>query len=327
MGEPSVVMARRRRFGIVLCAVLMLIGFGTMLVDRPEDSFEPRLGFVPGFSVDHRCIGKQYRLTSDRLEYNLHYDRSRWVASISLSLTPDSLHDNCEVALSVPRGSVDLKREAARFPNARLLTLQDDGSSATGIAAARIEEPSRSNAGLGVDTYDLEVVLPRHYDMFHSLGIGRFYFKFNFFAPGSLRLSDARFQVVLPDEYSFEESSPETAGRNTLYPLTSRVWKLRNGHGLQASGAFHDDRVRFVVSHAFDLVALSIGAMLALLLTPTRRSDPGPTAVPTREASEAEAAVSDQGTDSRNRRPLLRSIVLLLLGAGLVRRLLRRRES
>lgn len=269
-------MRRLRILGILLSALVAFSGAATAFADREEKRPEAPPDWVPGFSLSYRCADARDQLEARDLAYVLHYEDPRWRARASLSVDTGTLRRGCDVAFAVPRGSMD-----AGEAN---VTLARDGSQAAGTANVHVRPDS------GVQDYSLDVVLPVHYDVAHSLGIGKHFFRFDFFGAGEAgSFSTGTVEVRVPDGYSLTDASPG----GLREAASSHDWTLRAGRDFEAVVTFRQDTLREAVELA-PTVAFGAGALLlALLAIPSRREEePEETEpVPAPEAEESTAPV------------------------------------
>jgi hypothetical protein len=251
-----------RAAGIALCAVVAAAGLATIVLDKEEEPFGSGDRLLPSFSAGYECADARDQLTAGELAYALRYESERWVARVDVSIARADLRGQCSLRLGVPPGSYDVGDGGQKVSLAR------EGSSSSGIVTIPI-------GGRG-DDYAMEVVLPRDYATFHSLGFGKYFFEFDFFAPGEGgSFKQGSVEVRLPDGYSVVEALP---GGGREPSERARVWALKADRDQQVAVTFRHDRLRQAVDLAPE-VAFGAVVLILLLLSFRQRRD---------EAAEAE---------------------------------------
>lgn len=310
--------------GIAVSAALALGGVAIAALDRPQERFGSRLDWVPGFSLSYHCTDARDQLEASEVAYGLRYREARWRARVDVVLDGSGLRDGCDVTFAVPRGSVDVPDAGAT------VSLERDGSPVAGTARAHVRPRP------GTVAYSLDVVLPVHYDVAHSLGIGKHLFRFDFFGSGEAgSFGTGSVEVSVPDGYSLTDASPGGIRGS----VRSRKWTLRGGRDFEAVVTFEQDGLRDAVELAPE-VAFGAGAvLLALLAIPSRRRadhaveegeapapapppEPPPVAAPPRAAPP----VPVPPRDPPRRRRWKRYAWLALVALPVVGRVLRRRR-
>lgn len=273
-------MARRLRIvGMLVSALVAFGGAATAFADRGEGRFGARHDWVPGFSLSYRCTDPRDQLAARQLRYRLHYRPPRWHAGIVLSVDTAPLRKGCDVTFAVPRGSIDDPDEDAN------VSLQRDGSPAAGTAVVRVRPQSE------VELWTLDVILPVHYDVAHSLGIGKHFFRFQFFGAGDAgSFGTGTVEIVMPEGYSLTDASPGGLGISGD-SVNARRWTLRAGRDFEAVVTFRQDGLRTAVELAPEIALGAAAVFIALLTFPSRR-EPEPESEPEPEEELAEAAPS-----------------------------------
>ncbi|HEX2296737.1 MAG TPA: hypothetical protein VHN37_15700, partial [Actinomycetota bacterium] len=239
-------------------------GGAAIFFDREEARFGPRARLFPSFSAGYACTDARDQLSEETLVYRLRYDGDRWLAEVALSVLTGDLREPCEVRLGVPPRSDDASPRNG--DGARLVSLRRDGSRSSGTATAEVR-PGEDGE------YLLAVVLPRDFEMFHSVGLGRYFFRFSFFAPGEgASFKTGRVEVHVPDGYTFVEAIP--AAGSTAPSVTSRAWTLKADRDVETRVTFEHDALRDAVDLAPEAVLVALGGLIALLLAPSRRELP-----------------------------------------------------
>lgn len=250
-----------RAVALVFCAAAAVAGLAVMSADREEDPFGPDDSLLPSFSAGYQCSDARDQLNADALDYRIRYDGERWVADVRVSLVTGDLRSECLVRLGVPPGSTDTRPGGGRSP--RVVSLERDGSTASGIATVTVEPGSRGE-------HALSVALPRDSEIFHALGLGRYLFRFSFFAPGEgASFKAGAVEVALPDGHSFVEAVPAAGSRPT--GVRSRAWTLKADRNLEVVVTFEEDTVRTAADLAPEGVLVALAAIVALGVAPARR--------------------------------------------------------
>lgn len=246
-----------RAVGVALCAVVAVAALATVVLDKEEQPFGSGDRLLPSFSAGYECADARDQLTADELAYRLGYESERWIARVEVSIARSDLRGPCSLRLGVPPGSHDASGGGAN------VSLEREGSPSTGIVT--IPVGGRRN------DYVMEVVLPRSYETFHSLGFGRYFFEFDFFAPGEGgSFKQGTVEVGLPEGYSVVEALP---GGGSEPSQRTRVWSLKTDRDQQAAVTFRHDRLRRAVDLAPELAFGAIALILVLLSFPRRRQE------------------------------------------------------
>lgn len=246
-----------RAAGIALCAVVAVAGLAAIVFDKEEEPFESGDRLLPSFSAGYECVDARDQPAADELAYRLRYESERWVARAEVSIARSDLRGPCSLRLGVPPGSYDVGRGGANVSLAR------EGSPSSGIVTIPVE-------GRG-DDYAMEVVLPRDYEMFRSLGFGKYFFQFDFFAPGEGgSFKQGSVEVRLPEGYSVVEALPR-GGREPSE--RTRVWSLKADRDQRAVVTFRHDRLRQAVDLAPEIAFGAVVLILVLLSLPQRREE------------------------------------------------------
>ena len=246
-----------RGVGIALCASVAVAGLAAIVLDDEEQTSGSRDRLLPSFSAGYECADARDQLTADELAYGLRYDDERWVARVEVSIARADLRAPCSLRLGVPPGSRDTGAGEGK------VSLERDGSSSSGTVTIPI-------GGRG-DDYAMEVALPRDFDMFHSLGFGKYFFEFHFFAPGEGgSFKQGSVEVRLPEGYSVVESLP-AGGREPSERV--RAWTLRADRDQRAVVTFRHDRLRQAVELAPEVAFGALVLILVLVSLPHRRQE------------------------------------------------------
>ena len=248
-----------RLTGLFVSALLALAGGATAFADKEQQRFGARLDLVPGFSLSYRCTDARDELAATSLAYRLRYANARWAATVATDVDASGLRRGCDVTFGVPRGSVDVAGHEG-------VTLRRDGSPSAGVATVHVRPG-------GERSYALDVVLPVHYDVAHSLGIGKHVFRFDFFgAPEAGSFGTGTVEIAVPDGYSLADATPGGIPASDG-PVRSRTWTLRPDRDFAAIVTFRQDALRDAVELAPEIAFGAGAAFLALLAIPSRRRE------------------------------------------------------
>lgn len=282
-----------RGIGICVCLLIAVGGLCITIVDGYSKT-APRsvLGVQPTFGVGYRCKGPAKRqLELEDLTYDIYRYHKTWGMQIDLLLTEDSLVPSCSVVIHVPEGSRDPDvRTVSGSLGLRVLTLRSDADE-HGKVVVPLEPPGPPNDNHGVTSMSLSIVLPSHPNLLQRLGFGLYYFRFETtaFEPRQLppplldedeevrqfglgrnprgEVNRPELVVELPPGHSFQELFPDAIARSGSEPLRSRIWEVDIKKDMSVGGTFQHNWKRDMVERASDVVLVSLGALLGLLLT------------------------------------------------------------